>query len=143
MYSLGFFQLFKVVRRLGPLQIRTLVYLVDLFLKFWTRLLIRFLFLLYSVSWGFLGASFGDILEKDIAESLNGDIGGIEDIPIHNGEGGKAEGESNGCGQENSIVVSEKNGSISTERWSLIDDILQVYKEHSTDMQQQVRTIWK
>lgn len=85
-----------------------------------------------SVSWGFFGASFGDSLEKDIAD--DGDIGKVEDVPLQNGGTHGGDKESNGGGsQEKSVVVSESNGALPTERWSLIDDILRVYMDNTQD----------
>ncbi len=71
---------------------------------------------------------FGASLEQDIGETINSTQGDLGDVPTPL-VNGRQENESN---KEMSTVGGHR--SIPNDRWSLIDDILQVYKDHTHDM---------
>ncbi len=71
---------------------------------------------------------FGASLEQDIGETINSTQGDLGDVPTPL-VNGRQENESN-----KEMSTAGVHRSIPNDRWSLIDDILQVYKDHTHDM---------
>ena len=89
----------------------------------------------YSVSWGYLGAVFGESLERDITETsiLQDQLGKkrTEETEIR---GITDDGKSQDVHTESKQKNRERSHSV--ERWSLIDEVLQKFKDHSHDNKQ-------
>lgn len=77
---------------------------------------------------------FGESLEKDIAETSIDATNEEAELPrpvTNDSESSVANG----------VPNSIESMTTPTDRWSLMDDILQVYKEHTQDMKQ-VKRVW-